>query len=90
MEYKGYTISMEQVEVTIQADSHDEAVAKLRAGDFTAELLVESYGGYGTDDTWASPAKGGIENIGMENYGVDTLRCDETDVELDVETMEVA
>ena len=76
MEYKGYTISMEQVEVTIQADSHDEAVAKLREGDFEAEVMSgerEPCGIY-EDDT----------------YGVMTLMIEDTDVELDVETMEVA
>jgi|14_taG_2_1085336.scaffolds.fasta_scaffold77294_3 hypothetical protein len=34
---------MEQVEVKIEADSHEEAVAKLREGDFEAELIVETY-----------------------------------------------
>jgi hypothetical protein len=76
MEYTGYTTSVEQVEIKIQADSHEEAVAKLREGDFEAEVMSgerEPCGIY-EDDT----------------YGVMTLMIEDTDEELDVETMEVS
>tara|TARA_R110002126_G_scaffold263725_1_gene406685 strand:- start:316 stop:558 length:243 start_codon:yes stop_codon:yes gene_type:complete len=80
MKYTGYTTSIEQVEVKIQADSHEEAVAKLRAGDFEAELLVETYpAGIDDNDAWDMP------------YGVGTLMFAGGEYEeLDVETMEVA
>jgi len=60
MYYTGYTTSIEQVVVRIEADTHKEAVAKLRVGDFVAEVLVETY-----------PA--GMDSDYNETYGVDAL-----------------
>ena len=80
MKYLGYTTSIEQVEISIEADSHEEAVAKLRAGDFEAELLVETYpAGIDDNDAWGMP------------YGVGTLMFAGGEYEeLYVATMEVA
>ena len=68
--YKGYTTSMEQVEVEIEAANPEEAVAKLRAGDFVAELIVET-----------RPAA--LDSYFNKTYGVDTL-YDEDDNEINV------
>ena len=70
MVYTGYTTSIEQVEVKIEADSHEEAVAKLREGDFEAELIVET-----------RPAA--LDSYFNKTYGVDTL-FDEDDNEINV------